>query len=178
MPLGAKKIEEILTNFRQWSQLSCGSMTGEELLASCKLNDKGEVDCPIKITELGGEAWVAAAQIYLQCRFFRYELLLPSMLQLFLTHDISSKFSSLQTKMTYTTAFRKPRSHSDVRDRLRILSLCIQRMPCTGPLFTGQAPFFPVFVMGIVSYDENDRRVVQHWFETVLSGASCRSVCH
>jgi hypothetical protein len=43
----------------------------EALLDSCVLDAAGKVDCPAKVTEVIGEAYVAAAQIYLQCRRFR-----------------------------------------------------------------------------------------------------------
>ncbi|KAH0559375.1 hypothetical protein GP486_004109 [Trichoglossum hirsutum] len=68
IPLGAEKIEKILDGFRQWSDLSEGYASVEALLDSC---GEGKVECPTKITELTGEAWVAAAQIYLHCRFYR-----------------------------------------------------------------------------------------------------------
>jgi hypothetical protein len=31
--------------------------------------------------------------------------------------------------------------------------------------------------MGVVSYLEDDRKVVREWFDAVLLGAGCRSVC-
>ena len=71
IPRGAAKLEERLRSFRQWSELSEGYATPEELLDSCVLDDKGKVDCPAKIIDLTGETWVAAAQIYLLCRFYR-----------------------------------------------------------------------------------------------------------
>ena len=71
LPSGARKLQDRLTNFRQWSDLSPGYATTRETLESCILDEKGHVNCEAKITELTGEAWVAAAQIYLQCRFFR-----------------------------------------------------------------------------------------------------------
>lgn len=74
------------------------------------------------------------------------------------------------------TLHRKPRSHPDVLDKLDVLLRCIKFMPCTGPLFTSQAPFFPVFLIGMVAYRDEDRQVARDWFDTVISGASCRSV--
>jgi hypothetical protein len=59
---------------------------------------------------------------------------------------------------------------------LNILLRCIERMPCSGPLFTSQSPFFPVFIMGIMSYRDRDRKVVRDWFEQVLARAGARSV--
>lgn len=49
-------------------------------------------------------------------------------------------------------------------------------MPYTGLLFTSQAPFFPIFFMGLVSYREEDRRVTRDWFEAVASVSGARSV--
>jgi hypothetical protein len=60
-----------LTNFRQTSEVSDGYATTQELLDACVLDDNGLVQCPIKVTELTGETWVQAAQIYLYCRFYR-----------------------------------------------------------------------------------------------------------
>jgi hypothetical protein len=54
--------------------------------------------------------------------------------------------------------------------------MCIDRMPRSGPLFTSQSPFFPVFVMGLVSHRLEHRRIVRKWFEEVLSRAPARSV--
>jgi len=71
IPRGAEKIKERLHNFYQWSDLSLGYKSTEELLSSCDLDDFGKVTTATKVTELTGEAWVAAAQIYLYCRFYR-----------------------------------------------------------------------------------------------------------
>lgn len=71
---------------------------------------------------------------------------------------------------------RKPRSHPDVRNSVGNLAECIQRMPCTGPLFTSQSPFAAVFILSVVAYLPEHRMVAQNWFETVLEGAQCRSV--
>jgi hypothetical protein len=60
-----------LTNFRQWSDLSEGFETSEGLMESCELNEDGKVSDPIKVVELTAEAYLASAQIYLQCRLFR-----------------------------------------------------------------------------------------------------------
>ncbi|KAL8714149.1 MAG: hypothetical protein Q9220_001877 [cf. Caloplaca sp. 1 TL-2023] len=69
--LGAKKLEERLINFHQESDLSRGYPSAEALLASCELNIDGKIDSSIKMTELTGETYVEAAQIYLHCRLFR-----------------------------------------------------------------------------------------------------------
>ncbi|KAK5453478.1 hypothetical protein LTS15_006663 [Exophiala xenobiotica] len=70
LPHGGHALLEMLTNFRQKSDLSDGYPTTEALLRSCSL-DKGKVSDKAKVTELTAEAWVATAKIYLQCRFFR-----------------------------------------------------------------------------------------------------------
>jgi hypothetical protein len=57
-----------------------------------------------------------------------------------------------------------------------ILRGCIERMPYTGPLFSSQAPFFPVYLLATLSYRAEDRRVATEWFGVVTSGAGCRSV--
>jgi hypothetical protein len=71
LPIGAQVINDKLVNFRQWSELSEGYDTTQELLDSVVLGDDGLVDCGTKVTELSGEAWVQASRLYLQCRFFR-----------------------------------------------------------------------------------------------------------
>ena len=74
-------------------------------------------------------------------------------------------------------AARYPRNHPDVRKKAKELASCIKIMPCSGPLFTAQAPLFPVFLLGLVSVDKANSDVAQYWFETVASSASsCRSV--
>ncbi|KAK0659141.1 fungal-specific transcription factor domain-containing protein [Cercophora samala] len=69
----ADQIRDILNNFRQWSALSNGYETIQDLLDECESSDldKGKVTTETKVTELIGESYVAAAQIYLQCRVFR-----------------------------------------------------------------------------------------------------------
>ena len=49
-------------------------------------------------------------------------------------------------------------------------------MPYDGPLFTSQAPFFPIFLAALVSTREEDYDIVNGWFEQVVSGTGCRSV--
>ncbi|KAK4171058.1 fungal-specific transcription factor domain-containing protein [Triangularia setosa] len=67
----ARQIQKILHEFRQWSALSDGYNTFKELLDSCELDGDNKVCTGVKVTELIGESYVAAAQIYLQCRVFR-----------------------------------------------------------------------------------------------------------
>jgi hypothetical protein len=76
IPLGAQALKRRLKNFHQWSELSDGYGSAEELLRSCVLNSDGLVESATTVTELTAEAWVQAAQLYLQCRFFRYECFL------------------------------------------------------------------------------------------------------
>jgi hypothetical protein len=71
-PMGGRKIEEVINNFRQWSDFSEGYAMTTELLDSCVLDEMGKVTDSGKVTELTGETWVCAAKIYLQCRFFRF----------------------------------------------------------------------------------------------------------
>ncbi|EZF24706.1 hypothetical protein H112_02812 [Trichophyton rubrum D6] len=67
----AKVISKGLKTFHQWSELSDGYPSAEELLRSCDLDKNGKVQTATKVTELTGETWVAAAQIYLHCRLRR-----------------------------------------------------------------------------------------------------------
>lgn len=69
-------IEQRLHNFWQWSDLSKGYATSQELLDSCELDENGKVSSCIKVTELVAESYVAAAQIYLYCRLLRFVLAL------------------------------------------------------------------------------------------------------
>ncbi|KAF2769086.1 hypothetical protein EJ03DRAFT_106389 [Teratosphaeria nubilosa] len=71
---------------------------------------------------------------------------------------------------------KKPRWHNHVLAAMATLRTCVERMPYTGPLFSSQAPFFPVFILAILSFLPEDRFVATEWFDTVVSGASCRSV--
>ena len=62
----------------RYTLLNCTISTigcpAQELLDSCKLDEDGKVTTEAKVTELIAESYVAAAQIYLQCRLFRYAL--------------------------------------------------------------------------------------------------------
>ncbi|KAI1194150.1 fungal-specific transcription factor domain-containing protein [Nemania serpens] len=69
-PVG-HEIEDVLENFWQWSDLSDGYATSQELFDSCELDEHGKVNTAAKVTELVGESYACAAQIYLQCRLFR-----------------------------------------------------------------------------------------------------------
>ncbi|ATY64255.1 hypothetical protein A9K55_003836 [Cordyceps militaris] len=67
----AKVIHERLGRLRQWSEISDGYQSAEELFDSCTLDSSSHVQTVAKVTELTAEAWRTAAQIYLVCRFFR-----------------------------------------------------------------------------------------------------------
>lgn len=68
----AREIEKVLENFFQWSVITRnGYGTSMELLASCNLDQEGKVTTEEEVTNLIAEAYVAAAQIYLQCRALR-----------------------------------------------------------------------------------------------------------
>jgi len=71
--------------------------------------------------------------------------------------------------------FRLPRDHPVIKQPLSILRRVLERLPCSGPLFTSQSPFFPVFMMGLASTTPGDRQVARKWFETVTSQAGSRS---
>ncbi|KAF2663148.1 hypothetical protein BT63DRAFT_461526 [Microthyrium microscopicum] len=71
--------------------------------------------------------------------------------------------------------FRYPRSDSSTEEPLSLLRRILERLPCSGPLFTSQSPFFPVFMMGLASTKQEDRAVARKWFETVTSMAGARS---
>jgi len=78
IPVVGLEIEGKLHDFWQWSELSEGYETSQELLDSCELDESGKVTTRAKVTELVGESYVAAAQIYLQCRLFRSVSLLAA----------------------------------------------------------------------------------------------------
>ncbi|KAK1768160.1 fungal-specific transcription factor domain-containing protein [Phialemonium atrogriseum] len=69
--LVAGQIEKLLQSFPQSSLLSKGYPTLEAMLAACTLNEDGKVTTAAEVTDLIAGSYVAAAQIYLQCRVFR-----------------------------------------------------------------------------------------------------------
>ncbi|KAB8336717.1 hypothetical protein FH972_021026 [Carpinus fangiana] len=72
--------------------------------------------------------------------------------------------------------FRRPRSHPGVLKCMATLTTCIELMPFSGELFTSQAPFFPIFVLGLLSEPGSRARAVStEWFETVMATAGSRS---
>lgn len=74
IPTVGHAIEKVLNNFWQWSELNkTGYKSAQDMLDSCvlELDEAGKVTTKEKVTDLVGESYVAAAQIYLQCRLFR-----------------------------------------------------------------------------------------------------------
>ncbi|KAK1994997.1 hypothetical protein LX36DRAFT_583312 [Colletotrichum falcatum] len=69
---------------------------------------------------------------------------------------------------------RLPRSHPDVLSLVTELVRCIRVMPTSGPFFTAQAPFFPVFLLAVVAIHEAHVQCALDWFRSVIS-TSCRS---
>lgn len=72
--LAAERIAKRLSNFHQWSDLSPGYSDLEALISDCgECLDAatGKVNDAAMLTDLTGHAWIAAAQIYLQCRLYR-----------------------------------------------------------------------------------------------------------
>jgi hypothetical protein len=65
-----------------------------------------------------------------------------------------------------------------VQQNLQTFLQCLTRMPYSGPLFTSQAPFCCIFLMALVSYREEDRRIFADWFDTIVLNVGGRSVCH
>ena len=66
-----KILEKKLHHFQQWSDLTENFVTPEIMLHSCNLDAAGKVTSPADMTSIIAESYVAAAQIYLQCRLFR-----------------------------------------------------------------------------------------------------------
>jgi hypothetical protein len=74
IPHGAAKVQARLEKLQQWSDLSIGFPSCTALLNACDLDKDGKVESEIRVTELTGETWRVAAQIYLHCRFYRSAL--------------------------------------------------------------------------------------------------------
>ncbi|KAI1169627.1 fungal-specific transcription factor domain-containing protein [Nemania sp. FL0916] len=70
---------------------------------------------------------------------------------------------------------RYPRSSPRVLAKMDQLAECVRRIPCSGNLFTSMTPFFPCFLLGILSVRIQHRAVAQQWCETVMSANQCRS---
>jgi hypothetical protein len=57
----------------QWSEISPGYQSKEELLESCQLDSESKVTSAAMVTDLTGEIWIATVRMYLHCRFYRLD---------------------------------------------------------------------------------------------------------
>ncbi|KAL0941850.1 uncharacterized protein CTRU02_204613, partial [Colletotrichum truncatum] len=69
---------------------------------------------------------------------------------------------------------RLPRTHPEVLLQASNLAATIRVMPTSGYMFTAQAPFFPVFLLGIVAIEDEHSQCASQWFEAVTQ-TKCRS---
>ncbi|KAF6813820.1 hypothetical protein CSOJ01_04385 [Colletotrichum sojae] len=69
---------------------------------------------------------------------------------------------------------RLPRTHPEVLQQASSLAARIRVMPTSGVFFTAQAPFFPVFLLGVVAVEEEHVKCALDWF-TKVTAAGCRS---
>jgi hypothetical protein len=172
-----KRMRIELRNLRQWSPVPDearsldplaqkeheGYPSTEALLEACMEKiEPGQhlVTDKISMTFLTAEAWRLAAIIYFELRVLRSET----------DRDDAQCHPFL-------TVDRLPRRHKQVIANFEMLAACIRLMPTSGPLFTAQAPFFPVFLLGLMAPIQPPglRRCAYDWFESVTS-TSCRSV--
>lgn len=72
IPVLGQTILDRISRLVQWSELSAGFESTEELLEACTTNAEGKIEEPWEMVALGAECWKQAAQIYLLCRLFRY----------------------------------------------------------------------------------------------------------
>lgn len=75
IPITGHEIENVLDTMWQWTPIaSTIHTTSEALLKACResLNEEGKVASAAAVTELTAASYLAAAQIYLHCRLFRY----------------------------------------------------------------------------------------------------------
>ncbi|KAI0150759.1 hypothetical protein GGR57DRAFT_182289 [Xylariaceae sp. FL1272] len=70
---------------------------------------------------------------------------------------------------------RYPRSSLTVLAKLDQLAECVKRIPCSGSVFTSMTPFFPCFLLGVLSTRSSHRDIARNWCETVMSSNQCRS---
>ena len=96
-PMAGKVLENRLHNFQQWSDFSEGYPSPEALLAGCPLDASGKVTSPIAMTEIIAESYVASAQVYLQCRLFRYDFIAPKDLKILVSQFCIAEGSSYPT---------------------------------------------------------------------------------
>ncbi|KAK7414009.1 hypothetical protein QQX98_007120 [Neonectria punicea] len=76
----------------------------------------------------------------------------------------------------YCRVYRLPRNHPHILMTLEELSRCIQTTPTSGPLFTAQAPILPVFLLGMLAFSADHRRVAREWFEKAVAEPLRRSI--
>ncbi|KEY72242.1 hypothetical protein S7711_00241 [Stachybotrys chartarum IBT 7711] len=148
-PVTGHEIERNLEDFGQWSDLSPGYSTSQALLDACEsgLDDNGHVTTEAHVTELIAESYAAAAQIYLQCRFFR-------------------AVSNVHADARNISDSRR-RSDPVVQRILARLIKTIQWQPTFGRLFTAQTPLFSVFIGAMVAYKHEHRAALRAWFDSI-----------
>lgn len=76
IPITGREIERVVNAMWQWTPISENSHPNSQaVIESCQksLNKDGKVTTAAEVTELTAESYLAAAQIYLQCRLFRYD---------------------------------------------------------------------------------------------------------
>lgn len=159
VPIAGKIIEDRLNGFHQWSDLSEGHASAEALLASCVLDQDGKVSCAVAVNELTAESYVAMAQIYLQCRVFRYGFT-----------SVLNNPQTLGFHRLLRCPVRKSRRHTDVQSSLRVLLQCISRLPTSGFLYTAQGAVLRTLVAGIVAVDPQHRDIIRGLFVKTVKG--------
>ena len=130
-----RAISERLENFWQWSDLSQGHVTTQQLIDSCELDENGKVFTAKSTTELVAENYAAAPHVYLYCRLKR-----------------------------------KSRLHPHVQKIADRLLWIIDRMPTSGPFFTGQHAQLRVFIGAVVAVEQKHRDLVRTWFTDPVNG--------
>ncbi|KAH8810705.1 fungal-specific transcription factor domain-containing protein [Xylogone sp. PMI_703] len=155
-----KAIAERLDNFWQWSDLSQGYATSQQLIDSCILNEDGYISDPVKATELLAETYAGAAQVYLYCRLMRF----TASRSVFF-------FGYLVLWVEFTNEeCRKPRKHPRVQEVVTRLLWCIRRLPTSGPLFTAQHAQLRVVLAAVVAVTPAHRTQITDWFEGLVKG--------
>jgi hypothetical protein len=73
IPHAANTIQERLDNIRQWSEISSGYQSKDELFDQCQLDANGKVTSAAMVTDLTGEIWIVTVKMYLHCRYYRLD---------------------------------------------------------------------------------------------------------
>lgn len=73
IPHAADTIQERLDNIRQWSEISSGYQSKDELFGLCELDANGKVTSAAMVTDLTGEIWIVTVKMYLHCRYYRLD---------------------------------------------------------------------------------------------------------